>query len=577
MASILVIDDEPNNFDVIEAFLDDQAHELHYAADGQTALDGLEIFNPDLILLDVMMPGINGLEVCQRIKSSARWDGIPIIMVTALSSKQDLFRCLSVGADDFITKPVNRMELRARVQSMLRIRQHYTDMATFNARLEAQVRERTAQLQQTIDQDALTHLPSRLALVQTLQRHLSEPCSPLALITLDCDQFKLVNGSFGHRIGDELLQAIAERLKQLLGPEDLLARMGEDEFCFLRVGCPGLETLQPFIEAIQTSFIAPFAVANCEIYMNASMGIAFAKDCDIPAENLLKDADIALYQAKQHGRGSYQVYDSQMHIEIVNRLTLESDLQRALERDEFVIYYQPIVCLKTHQLHGVEALIRWQHPQRGMVSPAAFIPCLEGTGFIVPVGLYALRTACQQLKHWHEGGFPDLTMSANISVRQFACPTLLEDIDQILAETQVNPALLKLEITESCIMENAERTIALTQELRARQIQISIDDFGTGYSSLSYLHCLPVNTLKIDRCFVTNITPGTINHSVVNTIIILSQQLGLDVVAEGVETIVEEQCLLALGCQYGQGYLFARPQSGLELERTYFDQALLVR
>lgn len=573
MATILVVDDNPHNYDVIETFLADQDHCFHYAADGQTTLANLERFNPDLILLDLMMPGLNGLEVCQQIKKNSRWEGIPIIMVTALNSKQDLFRCLDAGADDFVTKPVNRMELRARVQSMLRIRQQYQDLATFNATLEATVQARTADLQTLINQDPLTQLPSRTALVRCIKEIQASNTTKFALIILDCDEFKLVNGSFGYLVGDQLLIAIAERLKQLLGPGDVLVRMGEDEFCYLKSNTVSPTDLEPFLQEIQRSFQAPFSLAHGEIFMTASLGISFSQSAACGPEELLKNADIAMYQAKRKGRGSYQVYDQQMHLAIVHRLTLESDLQRAVDYREFIIYYQPIFKIETREITGFEALIRWQHPLRGMVSPGEFIPCLETTGFIVPVGLLTLRQACTQLKQWHELGYPDLTMSVNISIRQFACPTLLADIDQILQETQVNPALIKLEITESCIMENAETTIAITQQLRARHIQISIDDFGTGYSSLSYLHCLPVNTLKIDRCFVDGITPNTINYEVVKTIMLLSQQLGLDVIAEGIETERELTYLQGLGCQFGQGYLLDRPLPAALIQEKYLSPA----
>ncbi|AFY61981.1 EAL domain-containing protein [Synechococcus sp. PCC 6312] len=569
MATILIVDDDPHNYDVIEMYLADQDHCLHYAADGQTALSGLERYNPDLILLDLMMPGLKGLEVCQRIKAASQWEGVPIIMVTALSSKQDLFRCLDAGADDFVTKPVNRMELRARVQSMLRIRQQYQDLASFNATLEATVQARTADLQQMINQDPLTQLPSRTALVRSIHNIQISNSAEFALIILDCDEFKLVNGSLGYLVGDQLLTAIATRLRQLLGPGDLLARMGEDEFCYLKLNVASLSQLKPFLAEIQHRFQAPFSLPNAEIFMTASLGITFSDRSTLGPEELLKNADIAMYQAKQKGRGSYQLYDHQMHLAIVHRLTLESDLQRALDRQEFIIYYQPIFSLKTQEISGFEALIRWQHPSRGTVSPGEFISCLETTGFIVPVGLLILRQACAQLQQWHRSGYPDLTMGINISIRQFACPTLLDDIDQIISETQVNPAYIKLEITETCIMENAETTIALTQQLRARQIQISIDDFGTGYSSLSYLHCLPVNTLKIDRCFVAGITPSTTNYQVVKTIMLLSQQLGLDVVAEGIETESEQAYLLALGCQFGQGYFFDRPLPAAMVAEKY--------
>lgn len=569
MSSILVVDDDPNNFDVIETLLSDQDYQLYYAANGQEAILTLDTFQPDLILLDVMMPDIDGIEVCQRIKAMPQWETIPIIVVTALTAKQDLAQCLTAGADDFISKPVNRLELTARVRSMLRIRHQYQQLATFNARLEATVQQRTAELQTMIFQDGLTKLPSRMFLLQKLTKLLQSGESSFAVVSLDCDQFKLVNGSFGHAVGDQLLIAIAERLQQYLRHGDLLARMGEDEFCFLLKQIEDAVALEPLIHTILRSFDAPFSVANCEIFMNVSIGVALGSYTNQQPEGLLQDADTAMYQAKLRGKGSYQIFDRQMHVAMLNRLTLENDLQRALKRQEFVLYYQPIVNLHTQKLAGFEALVRWQHPERGMVSPAEFIPCMETTGLIVPVGMVVLKQACQQLRTWHQQGWTELTMSVNLSVRQFACPTLLADIDLVLAETAVNPAHLKLEITETALVENAA-AIALTKELRSRQIQISIDDFGTGYSSLGYLHRFPVDALKVDRSFVKEIQSKNRNYYVVDTIVALSKQLGLSIIAEGIETAQQLEWLQQLGCEFGQGYLFSKPLLAAEIERIYF-------
>ncbi len=578
MFSILVIDDEPDNFDVIEALLSDRDYQLHYAANGQAAIDSLDLFQPDVILLDVMMPGIDGIEICRQIKAMPQWEAVPIIMVTSLTAKADIARCLNAGADDFISKPVNRLELGARVRSMLRIHQQYQQLATFNNHLEATVKQRTAQLQTMIFQDALTTLPSKTFLLQKLAKILEAEKSSFAVIYLDCDQFKLINGSFGYVFGNQLLIAIAERLQYHLGPGDMLARVGEDEFCFLLP-----ETTQEIshgeifartialIEEITQSFNTPFIVADCEIFMTACLGVALGNSSNYKQpEEPLQDADTAMYKAKLHGKGCYQIFDRQMSLAMLNRLTLENDLQRALTHQEFVVYYQPIVNLQTQKVAGFEALVRWLHPDRGMVSPGEFIPCMEETGLIVPVGMVVLKQACQQLKIWQQQGWQDLTMSVNLSVRQFACPTLLADIDQVLTETAINPACLKLEITESAIMDNAEIAIVLTKHLRSRQIQISVDDFGTGYSSLGYLHRFPVDTLKIDRSFVHQIQSGSRNYQVVNTIIILSHQLGLAVIAEGIETEEQHQWLQQLGCEFGQGYLFSKPLPAAEIEKIYF-------
>jgi diguanylate cyclase (GGDEF)-like protein len=569
IASVLIIDDEADNFDVIETLLSDQDYQLHYAASGQDAIAALDVFHPDLILLDVMMPEMDGIEVCKRIKAMPKWSAVPIIVVTALTTKKDLAQCLFAGADDFISKPVNRLELIARVKSMIRIHQQYQQLAEFNTKLESMVQARTAQLQNMISEDALTKLPSRAYLLHNLTERLNQGESSLALVHLDCDQFKLVNGSFGHHVGNQLLIAIADRLRQHLRDRDILARMGEDEFCFLLDQVEDKSQVEPFLQNILQSFVQPFMVANCEIYITVCMGIALGKNSDRKPEELLQDADTAMYQAKLRGKDSHQVFDRQMHLTMFNRLILENDLQRALEQQEFVLFYQPIINLKTERLAGFEALVRWRHPERGMVSPIEFIPCMETTGLIIPVGMVVFRQACQQLRAWQQQGWTDLKMSINLSVRQFASSTLLADIDQILAETGADPENIKLEITESAIMDNAEAAIAITKELRSRHIQISIDDFGTGYSSLGYLHRFPVDNLKIDRSFVNQISPDNSNYHVVNSIIALSNQMGISVTAEGIETKEQLQWLQNTGCQYGQGYLFNRPLPADEITKIY--------
>jgi diguanylate cyclase (GGDEF)-like protein len=456
---------------------------------------------------------------------------------------------------------------------MLRIRQQYQALATFNTRLEATVQERTAQLQAIIHQDALTQLPSRTFLLQQLAEILQAKQSSFAVVYLDCDQFKLVNSAFGHGVGNQLLMAIAQRLQLLLRPGDTLARVGEDEFCFLLRHIDGEAALEPFIHDVLQSFSSSFAIGNYEIFMTACIGIALGDSAYQHPEEPLQDADTAMYRAKLRGKNCAQVFDHQMSLAVLERLNLETDLQRALNHQEFTAYYQPIVHLHTEAVCGFEALVRWQHPNRGMVSPGEFIPCMEETGLIVPVGIMILRQACQQLQSWQQQGWTGFTMSVNLSVRQFTSPTLLADIDRVLDETGVNPAYLKLEITESALLENTQMAIALMEQLRARRINISIDDFGTGYSSLSCLHRFPLNDLKIDRSFVSQMHSSGRNLKIVNTIVSLSNQLELTVVAEGIETQQQLDQLKQLGCELGQGYFFSVPLTPADIEARIFNRA----
>lgn len=571
-ATVLVVDDEPDNFDVIETLLNAQDYNLHYANTGEGAIAVLDQLQPDLILLDVMMPGMDGIEVCRRLKASPKWLPIPVIIVTSLTEKKDLARCFEAGADDFISKPVSSLELLARVRSMLRIREQYKQLQGFNAHLEATVQKRTAQLQKMVFQDALTQLPSRAFLTQKLAERLQSGDSSFALITIDCDQFKRLLGSFGDAITDQLLIAITERLQPYLRKGDILARTGIDEFGLLLHRVDDQASIQPYIQKILSSFDPPFAVSSFEVFVSACASIVLGNDTYKTPAQLFQDAGIAMYHAKESGNDRYHVFDAQMHQEMIDRLALENDLKRALERQEFIVHYQPIINLKTQAIVGLEALIHWQNPERGMVSPSLFIPCMETTGLIVPMGMMIFKQACQQLYCWHQQGWTELTMSVNLSVQQFACPTLVEDIDRILAETSIHPACLKLEITESAIMNNIEAVIAIAEQLRSRQIQISIDDFGTGYSSLAYLHQLPIDNLKIDRSFITQIQPQQSQYKVVDTIITLGNHLGLTVTAEGIETVAELEQLQQLDCEFGQGYLFSRPVRAEEIEAKFLQR-----
>lgn len=572
-ASLLLVDDQPENFDVVQVLLHGEGYELNYAASGQRALDRLGYYTPDVILLDAMMPDLDGLETCRQIKANPQWRSIPIIMVTALSSKEDLARCLEAGADDFISKPVDKVELRARVRSMVRlstqyfeIQKLYSDLQTvnqtlssFNEVLEAQVQQRTQALEQALHYDHLTKLPSRRLFCKIIQQAMQEERRlPFAIASLDCDQFKLINASLGHVVGDRLLRAIAHRLSGFLRENDVVARLGGDEFCFFLHEIESTDDMDVIANQILLQFQFPFVVEDLEIYLTACMGMTFFSPAHATAEEPLQEADTAMHRAKLQGKSSYQVFEAAMHQSAVGRLQLEQDMQRALKRQEFRVHYQPILDLKTEQIVGFEALVRWQHPERGMVSPAEFIPCAEETGLVVPLGMMVLWQACEQLCKWQETIHPQLSMSVNLSVRQFAHPTLLEDIDQMLAETGIAPHCLKLEITESAIMENPDVAIALTQQLRARQIQLSIDDFGTGYSSLSYLSRFPVDNIKIDRSFVNAIDTGN-NAQIIEIVLSLGQALGMAIVAEGIETSRHLEYLQALGCDMGQGYYFSKP------------------
>ncbi len=599
--SILIVDDEPRNFDVIEALLNEYDYELNYASSGQEALESLGILEIDLILLDVMMPDMDGIEVCQRIKSIPKYRPIPIIMVTALTAKEDLAQCLNTGADDFISKPINALELRARVQSMLRMKQQYDALQislerqsileaekrefleTRNIELEKQVYARTAALKVASDliihnalHDPLTDLPNRRFLLdridQSIKRSHQLDSYGYAILFLDLDQFKVVNDSLGHIIGDQLLISISKKLKAHLEDVYLVARFGGDEFVILLEYIANIDEVVKIAERILNDFQVPLILNGGEIFINVSIGIVLGTKNYHQAADLLRDSDLAMYKAKAQGRNSYKIFDVKMHNQAIKRLTLETDLRNAIDRQEFMVYYQPIVdILNSDRLIGFEALVRWQHPTSGMISPIDFVTIAEETGAIVALDSWVFHEACKQLAKWQAKSTcsPALKMSINLSVQDIRNPHLLTDIDRILAETGLDGKSLSLEITESILIADIEQIIDLLTQIKARNIQVSIDDFGTGYSSLNYIHRLPVDYLKIDRSFINQMQEASRNCQIVRTIIALSNQLGLAVVAEGIETLEQLQILRDLKCEFGQGYLFSKPLSVQEIEAKF--------
>ncbi|HKQ05179.1 MAG TPA: EAL domain-containing protein [Blastocatellia bacterium] len=413
--------------------------------------------------------------------------------------------------------------------------------------------------------DALTGLPNRAWFMEQLQMSLDrakkKPERLFAMLFLDLDRFKLINDSIGHLVGDQLLIGIAQRLRQCVRPTDKVARLGGDEFTILLDGLRDEQEAIDIAERIQRQVSQPFALNGYETFTTASIGISFSNIGYERAEDFLRDADTAMYQAKFLGKARHVIFDKGMHAHAVNMLQLETDLRRAIDRHEFFIQYQPIVSLETGRLSGFEALIRWQHPERGLIPPDKFIAVAEETGCIVSIGRWVLYEACRQMQQWHEVYQlrEPLFVSVNLSTKQFSQVNLYDEIVQTLSATRLDPRALKLEITESIVMENIETVNGTLEQIRALGVEVSMDDFGTGYSSLSYLHRLPIDTLKIDRSFVTRMIENNENKEIVRTIILLAQNLGKHVIAEGVETKEQVEVLRELRCHSGQGYLFSPP------------------
>ena len=412
--------------------------------------------------------------------------------------------------------------------------------------------------------DHLTQLPNRALFMDRLShaflRYKRNAQEQFAIIFIDLDRFKVVNDSLGHLAGDQLIIEVAHRLKKDMRKEDTVARMGGDEFTVLLEYVKSEDNARYVAERIQKLLQLPFTINNQEVYTTASIGIALAnKDYKYPAD-ILRDADTAMYRAKTLGKARQEVFNVSMYADNLAQLKLEIDLRQALKLNELELYYQPIIDLQTGLINGFEALLRWKHPERGMVSPVEFIPIAEETGLIIPIGWWTLQQACQQTYYWQQQfSHHSLTISVNLSGRQFSQAQLVKQIKEILSATNLDPHCLKLEITETTIMENEEIVMGILSELKTLNIQLNIDDFGTGYSSLSRLRNFPIDTLKIDRSFVMTMDKISENLEITKAIIGMASSLEIDVIAEGVETASQLSLLRNLKCKYGQGYFFSKP------------------
>lgn len=707
---ILIVDDLPDNLRVLSAALSGQGFQIRCAKSGAIALMAVQTTSPDLILLDIKMPDMDGYEVCRRLKASTTACDIPVIFLSALDDVFDKVKAFNMGGADYITKPFQVEEVLIRVKHQLslkfaeieirqleqRVKQRTDELEKINAELQIEIAERqfiqeslkvseerlesilgaiedvvwsmdetmsktlylnaaveriygypmldffadphlwlkvihpedrgrlknitqtllstgsfneeyqilrldqevrwvcnqghcvydrdgkllridgivrdiTAQkkAQQQLVHDALhdslTNLPNRPLFMERVRQAINHskrnPKYLFAVMFIDLDRFKMINDSLGHIVGDQFLQSIANLLASCLRGGDTVARLGGDEFTILVNDMKEPNEAMMIAERILNKFLHPIEIGDQSIFGSVSIGIVINNREYETSDNLLRDADIAMYRAKSLGKGRYTIFDKEMYEQNLKTIQLDNDLRYALERQEFELYYQPIVHLSSEKLAGFEALIRWHHPERGLVPPIEFIPIAEETGAIIAIGDWVLNQACQQISIWQSQFLEakSLKMSINLTCQQIREKNLVEKLDRVLAATGIDGSTIRLEITESSMMDQGEETIAKLEELRARNIQLSIDDFGQGYSSLSYLHRFPVNTLKIDRTFVELMSSGGQNLEIIRTIILLAHTLNMSVVAEGVETHEQMSTLRQLGCEYAQGYFFSRP------------------
>ncbi len=672
---ILLVDDNEMNRDMLARRLERKGYVIQVAEGARSLLERIQEEPVDLVLLDVEMPGISGLDALLTLRGCYSPIQLPIIMVTAKNQSEDIVKALDLGANDYLTKPIDFPVALARIRTQvahkraeeaLRESEERYALAAQGANdglwdwnlednaiyfsprwkimlgyQEAEIENRpeewldrihVADRERVKDEiaahqrgltphfesenrvqhkdgsfrwmlsrglavhdssgkalrmagsqtditggkvaDALTGLPNRLLFIDRLARlieHTKRHKDYLfAVLFLDLDGFKVINDSLGHVIGDQLLVGVANRLEGCLRVSDTvtrieklftLARLGGDEFTILLDQVKDSSDATLVAERLMKAMAAPFNLNGKKLFTSVSIGITLSSIGYDKPEDLLRDADTAMYRAKTLGKGRYEVFDSEMRASVIARLQLETDLRSALEREEFRNFYQPIVSLGTGRITGFEALLRWQHPTRGLLQPLHFIPIAEETGIIREIGWWNLQKACRQISAWNScrNANPPLTMSVNVSAKQFLQTNLAAEIGKLLREVKLPPDTLKLEITESTVMADPLAAVEMLLQIKSLGVQLSIDDFGTGYSSLSYLHRFPLDTLKIDRSFTKAIGQGGDSMEIVRTILPMANSLRLNVIAEGVETAEQLAILRELRCEYGQGYYFSKP------------------
>ena len=560
-AHILIVDDEPEIRTLVRGILSESYRYLE-ANSAEEALSILRMEKFDLVISDINMSGMSGLEMIPHVRAIA--PDTVMMMISGEQTIESAIEALRGGAFDYIMKPFDFQHVEAAVRRALEHHALLEAKRRHENHLEELVRQRTAELNHLAYHDALTDLPNRILFEDRLTQALilaKRHRQALGMLFLSLDGFKKVHDTLGHAIGDRLLQKVAERLRSSAHQGETVARFEGDEFALLltQIGGTEDEDVVEVIFQINESLKLPFLVDDHELFITVSIGISLYPDDGADAPTLLKNADAALYRAREQGGNNYQFYTADMNDKAMKRLTLENSLRRALERSEFEVYYQPVLDINTRKIVGMEALLRWHHPELGLIQPAEFIPLAEDTGMIVPIGEWVLRTACTQSKSWQEAGFAPLSLAVNLSGRQFQQQNLSEVVARILQETGLNSHNLELELTESSIMKNAESAVRMLGELKEMGVKIAIDDFGTGYSSLGYLKRLPIDTLKIDRSFVSDVTTDPDDAALVMAIITLAHNLRLKVIAEGVDSEEQLSFLHLLRCDEWQGYLFSKP------------------
>ncbi|MDP9114107.1 MAG: EAL domain-containing protein [Acidobacteriota bacterium] len=542
---LLVVDDNPANRNLLLGSLAYRGYQIEIAENGEEALEKINHAHFDLVLLDQMMPGISGLDLLRLLRATYSPSQLPVIMIGAVEDSEAIVDALGQGANDFVSKPVDLPVMDARIQTHL---------------LRSQADRESRLL------DPLTGLGNRTLFLSRLEDTLSghRPGKSVAVLLLDLDGFQNLNDNLGHHIGDQVLLEAAARFRRVITesaihPSTLLARVGADEFAIL-LDAALVGQAQALAQALLSSLAKPFRLENSSISISSCAGIALCNSPQTIAAELLRDARLAMFNARQRGRNECEVFDQRLRQRAHARLAMAVDLYQALERNQMLAFYQSKVNLHSGAVLGFEALLRWHHPQLGLIQPSTFIPIAENTGLIVPLGAWILRQAGSQLNTW-QTKFPGapLSMNINVSVKQLKGFQIVGAVERVLAETGIPPESLHLELTESALIPEIDAVREVLARLRALNIRLHLDDFGTGYSSLSCLRNLHFDSLKIDRSFVQRLDLDPESRAIVETILNLARTLHMTVVAEGIETESQRALLLDMGCEEGQGFLFSKP------------------
>lgn len=559
---IMIVDDEAINRDMLNGILTAQGYDVFGAINGEHALSMLPDYEPDIILLDVVMPIMNGFEVTQKLKSDPKYNHIPIVLLTSLSDQASRIKGLEAGAEDFLSKPFNRLELLAKVRNLIRLK-HLSDFLKNN--------------NQILDEyDLLTGLPNRKLFLKQLKQAITSSTrnkKALGLIIVDIANYKNISDTLGSTLADLVIKGVAERIKKIATNNILISRLGDRYFAIIVQNINADAMLHSTSKKIYSSMLEPFLLAEKEIFVTVLQGGAVYPESATNWETLLKNAEMAVYQSKQTDPKSLYLYQPEIGAQLQHRMNLENDLCSALMKQEFFLNYQPQIDLHTGKVFGLEALLRWQHPELGLISPDEFIPLAEKNGQIFAITDWVLRTACTQNKAWQEAGIPPVTIAVNVSPHQFNDYELSVQVKQALEVSGLSPEYLELELTEGIMLDNPDIALSAIHKLIDIGVRISLDDFGTGFASLSYLKSIQAKRIKIDKSFITDLTVNPDDAVIVLSIIAMAHQMDRQVIAEGVENEVQMNYLLQHNCDEIQGYYFSRPLPAHEVEVLLTDQS----